>query len=245
MSADRGEDLKAFPATHWSLVEQAGQATLTTRRKALDSLLRRYLPAMRAHLLMERHLPRDKVEDLLQGFVSDQIVERNLIAHAEQRKGKFRSFLLLALNRYVTSQIRRETALKRSPRDSVVTPLDEQQIVSANEQPSAQFDREWAKQLVGETLSELKRQCTNSDRSDVWGVFEARIVSPLLEQTKPRPYDELARQYELATPLAAANLLTTAKRTFARLLRSAVAEYTHDNEVDSEVRELMNILGRR
>jgi hypothetical protein len=247
MSSEWPEDLQPFPITNWSLVKRAGQATVTTRRQALETLLRRYLPAMRAHLLLQRQIPRDQVEDLLQGFVSDQIVEQNLLAYAQRQKGKLRSFLLVALNRYVAAQFRHAAAQKRCPRGVTVAALDETRPPAADQDtPSEHFDREWAKQLVAETLREMQGRCATSGRADLWGVFEARIVAPLLEQAQPRPYEELAREYALATPLAAANLLTTGKRMFARLLRSLVAEYTHDeDDIKSEVHELMRILGRR
>ena len=43
-----------FPATQWSLVGRAGHVTGSRRREALGTLLNRYMPAMRTHLVLAR-----------------------------------------------------------------------------------------------------------------------------------------------------------------------------------------------
>jgi len=65
------DDLRAFPATQWSLVERARQPDTHGRQEALAYLLKRYLPALRAHLIREKRLSSDRADDLLQGFVAN------------------------------------------------------------------------------------------------------------------------------------------------------------------------------
>ena len=77
--------------------------------------MRQYLPALKAHLLFKRTVPRDRVEDILQGFVVDKVVEHHLLSRATRKKGKFRTFLLTVLDRYVIDQQRRENAQRRRP----------------------------------------------------------------------------------------------------------------------------------
>jgi hypothetical protein len=57
MSPGDPAGLGRFPTTHWSLVARAGQDGGDARREALDQLLRRYLPALRAHLIFGRRMP--------------------------------------------------------------------------------------------------------------------------------------------------------------------------------------------
>ena len=57
--------LPSFPSTQWSLVLCAGHASEDEKRQALEALLRRYLPALRAHLLIAKAAPADQVDDLL------------------------------------------------------------------------------------------------------------------------------------------------------------------------------------
>src|SRR5205823_1699143 len=105
----------SFPATQWSLVERARQTDDEGRRNSLSVLLRRYLPALKAHLVARQGYSADLADELLQGFIADKIIEQRLLDDAHQAKGKFRSFLLATLNHYVVSQHRRDRAAKRRP----------------------------------------------------------------------------------------------------------------------------------
>ena len=118
-------NVASFPATPWSLVARASRAGGDDRRESLGLLLQRYLPALRTHLVVARQVGAERADDLLQGFVADKVVEQDLIAAAERERGKFRSFLRVALNRYVVDQRRREHAARRhAPGEQV--PLDDQ-----------------------------------------------------------------------------------------------------------------------
>ena len=52
-----------FPSTHWSNVFSAGQTG--PAKEALDTLLRRYSPALTAHLKIKKRIPTDRAEDLV------------------------------------------------------------------------------------------------------------------------------------------------------------------------------------
>ena len=124
MSGSLDQPLGAFPATQWSLVDRARQKDGSGFREALSTLLHRYLPALGAHLVIEKRIERQRAEDLLQGFVADKVIEQDLLKRAEQSRGKFRSFLLVTLNHYMISQHRSDAAEKRSPKEGFAI-LDE------------------------------------------------------------------------------------------------------------------------
>ena len=235
-----------FVATHWSLVRQAGQGPVETRQVSLGILLQRYLPALRAHLMIDRRLATEAAEDILQGFIADKVVEQNLVALADPTKGKFRSFLLVSLDRYVIDQHRREASAKRG--GSAVANIEasgSEELIAPDAQPSQQFDLVWARELVAQALRLMMTECTETGRQDVWQVFESRIISPAFEGVEPMPYDELIQRFSLESPLQAYNLLTTAKRMFERHLHQAAAEYAGgDAPADEEINDLKNILAK-
>jgi hypothetical protein len=70
------------------------------------------------------------------------------------------------------------------------------------------------------------------------------VLLPALEGAEPAAYDELVKQFELASPDQASNVLVTGKRMFARCLRDAVAEYVDDDEIEQELRELKALIAR-
>ena len=231
-----------FPMTQWSLVARAGHAD----PEALGQLLGHYLSALRAHLVRRRRLAPEKADDLLQDFITSKILEKDLIARADRQLGKLRTFLLTALDRFVHNQLRNERAKKRAPADGVVFTLDERQDGSpVGERPSEVFDVEWARGVIAEALEQMRQECEATDRLDLWGVFKCRVVGPTLDGTPPVGYAELIRRFGFRSPSQASNALTTAKRMYARALRSAVAQYAMDSqEIESELIELKEVLAR-
>jgi DNA-directed RNA polymerase specialized sigma24 family protein len=243
MSLVRSDD-SPFPNTSWSLVARAAHAKTSERRRALASLLAEYLPAMRVYLVRRRGLSDDRADDLLQAFVVSKILEQHLIRRADQARGKFRAFLLAALDHYLIDQVRRESAAKRSAqRASDVQELPEAQHPS--QEDANLFDVEWARQAVDLAVKRMHRECEARGRTDVWSVFEGRVLAAAFGTATPLSYEQLVRQFNLSTSEQAANLLVTAKRMFARNLHEVVGEYAEDDlDAREEIRRLKSILAR-
>lgn len=239
----RGQD---FPSTRWSLVARAGQLDAEAKREALGQLLIRYLPALKAHLVHRKRLPPEKADDLVQEFITNKILEKDLIARADQQLGKFRTLLLTALDRFVKNKFRDEHAKKRAPGQGAIVAFDERYDgLPAGQQPTEVFDVAWARGVISEALRHMEAECESSGRQDLWGVFQSRVVGPILEGTPPVDYRELVERFGFQSPTQASNALTTAKRMYARALRSAVGQYTEDEqEIESEIKDLQEILAR-
>jgi DNA-directed RNA polymerase specialized sigma24 family protein len=235
---------RPFPLTEWSLVARASDADADTRRRALSELLDRYVPAIRCYLTLAKHLDPDRADDLLQGFLASKILDEHLIERADRERGKFRTFILTALDRFIINQHRFDAAQKRSPGQMIS--IDEQpEPTKATAGPAAAFDLAWARQVLDRTVVRMKQECVGSGRMDLWDVFQARVLGPTLGQCEPVPYDELIRRAGFASPVRAANALVTAKRMFTRVLRSVISEYQSDEEeIDSEIDDLHKILAR-
>ena len=99
------------------------------------------------------------------------------------------------------------------------------------------------REVLNQTLDRMRQQCRDSGRGDLWELFDCRIRGPILDGSQVPPYEELVEEFALESPLQAANLLVTAKRMFARVLREVVGAYAvDDSEVDAEIRDLIAIL---
>lgn len=232
-----------FPATQWSLVALAGQDE-GSQRQVLGEFIKRYLPALRAHLVLGKRIAPQLAEDLLQGFLCDKVVQDRLIARAVREKGRFRWFLRTALDHYIVDVIRQETARKRAPQERRTLLPDEPAEPETTEQPSDHLDVAWARQVIQSALQRMETECRASGRPDIWGVFEARILAPV-DGAEPMPYERLVERFRLASPAQAMNILITAKRMYERNLRAVVGEYAGDpSEVDQEIQDLAGILAR-
>jgi len=245
MAMQKPDQPGRFPTTHWSLVDQVGSAEGPRKREALDRLLVSYLPALRAHLLYKRQLAPEQADDFLQEFVATKVLQKDLVARADRRLGRFRTFLLTAVDRFVFNRLRDQRAKKRAPGGRLLSMEDWTGCAEDSPRASAVFDVTWARSVIAAALERMRAECEAAGRADVWGVFTSRIVAPLLEGAEPIDYRVLVERFGFGSPIQAANALTTAKRMYARTLRSVVAEYAEDEqEIDEEIAELREILAR-
>ena len=248
MSAEAETPPGAFPATQWSLVARAAGSDEAVQRPALADVITRYLPALRAYLCATRRVPSDRIEDLLQGFIADKIVEQRLLQQADRDRGRLRSLLMTSLDRYAVSQHRQDSAAKRAPSEGVTTLSETETLTpSPAPDPADQFNIEWAKQLLSEAIARSKAECDRSGRHDLWRIFDSRVLRPALEGHEPLQYQQLVDELGLVAPLQACALLTTAKRMFVRNLRAVAAEYADEagGGVDAEIDDLRQILAGR
>jgi hypothetical protein len=143
----------------------------------------------------------------------------------------------------VISQHRVDAAAKRSPAEGFAV-LDEHAVrLEGGDDPAEQFNTAWARQLIAEALRRMQAECTQSNRADLWTIFQGRVLRPAFEGQPAADYTDLVRQLGLGSPLEACRLLTTAKRMFSRNLRSAASEYAGaEGDTDDEIEDLRKTL---
>ena len=233
-----------FTATHWSLVDRAGRSESDEQRLALNELVAKYTPALRTHLVARKRIDPDRAKDLVQGFLADKVVEHHFVAEADQAQGKFRTFLLTALDRYVIDVIRKERARKRSPGQGEIVSIDEGLDYEEEAPlPESTFDIAWARQVIDSAVERMRVECRRTARPDIWGVFESRILAPTLHGAEPTPYEQLVEQFGFDSPAQASNVAITSKRMFQRSLRSVVGEYAKaESSIDEEISDLLQVL---
>ncbi len=243
----KGQPEGRFPTTNWSLIWDAGDEHAQDRNTAVDELLRNYWPALTAHLVMRKRIKSHDAEDLVQGFITAKVLERNLVGTAQKQRGRFRSLLLKSLDNYVANEMAKRSALKRQADRAV--PIDPQEVAMQDysvERPEDAFDIEWARQLLSNVSQRMQAECAANSRDDIWGVFEARILKPATDGTPVADYEQLIAQFGFRSPSQASNALITGKRMYMRILRGVVGEYAaNDEDAEAEIRELEQILARR
>jgi len=234
--------MSRFPSTQWSLIELAVRESVSGSREHMGRLLETYRQPMYAHLRY-KGLKHEQAEDLLQEFMLE-ILNNDLLAIADPKRGKFRTLLLTALDRFVVTRHRYNTAAKRSP--GAIASLDafeSDAAPAAETSPSLAFERAWALDVLAQALARMKEQCEREGQSARWSVFESRIVAPLLDGAPVPDYADLAAEHGLNTEKAAMNLLVTAKRQFGRILRRLVRDYvTRTDDTRQQVKTVSDHL---
>jgi RNA polymerase sigma-70 factor (ECF subfamily) len=117
---DMGGVGEAFLTTHWSLIENIGATDNDKNRALIELLLKKYWKPVYCYP-RQRGYSNEEAKDLTQGFFHEVVLNQNLIQKADQARGRFRSFLLLALDRYPLKVKRDQTAQKRTPKGMLVS----------------------------------------------------------------------------------------------------------------------------
>src|SRR5574337_1655760 len=99
-----------FDTTRWSVVLHA-RGDPAAARRALEPLCRTYRPPVLAFVRSRGYRP-DAAEDLTQAFFV-RFLERAWHSSADPERGRFRSFLLTALKRFLIDADAEAAALKR------------------------------------------------------------------------------------------------------------------------------------
>lgn len=216
--------MSRFPTTRWSLIRRASDESAVGAREQMDELLRRYRQPMLVHLRF-KGVGNEQAEDLIQDFMLEML-DNDLLSIADPQRGKFRTLVLVALDRFRAARHRYDTAAKRFPGEIASLDAAETDQTEATEAaPSLAFERAWCLEILAQVLAEMKRNCEQQGQEIRWRIFERRVLLPLFEDAAVPEYEQLATEYGLAHAKAAANQLTTAKRQFARSLRRAIRDY--------------------
>jgi RNA polymerase sigma-70 factor (ECF subfamily) len=236
-------DTGGFPSTHWSLISRAGQERDETQHRALGELLKRYAPALRKYLISRRGLDWAEADDVLQEFLAAKVVERNLVGRADPERGRFRTFLLTALDNFTSNYLRDRRRQKRGgDAGSIAVELAEVEATSPG--PEAAVEAIWAREVLSQAMQRMRDHCLSNGRDDLWYIFQARMLTPL-DGSQPVSYEKLVADLQLDNNAAGVNLLTTAKRAFERALRAVIGEYEFDpSEIEGELRDLRAALAR-
>src|SRR5208337_5499797 len=92
----------AFVTTHWSLVLRARDRNTPRSDEALEALCRTYWVPLYAFVRRLGHPPHD-AQDLTQEFFA-RLLKKEYLKAADQDKGRFRTFLLVALKRFLADE---------------------------------------------------------------------------------------------------------------------------------------------
>jgi hypothetical protein len=240
---DMGGVGEAFLTTHWSLIDDVNGSDDERNRALVSLLLKKYWKPVYCYL-RQKGYDNEKAKDLTQGFFHEVVLGRALIQKADQSKGRFRTFLLAALRRYLISVREYETAQKRIPQHKLVSlDLIDQYKLSesiSKSTPEDAFNYAWASSLVEQVLHEVETACRDHGQTVYWLVFQSRILQPIMERTKPPSLGEICKKYGIEDGIKASSMILTVKRRFRATLKKCLRNsVTSDEEEIDELREIM------
>jgi len=239
----------SFETTRWTQIQKAKILDQERRQASVNNLLQRYWKPVYCCVIRKGYSNED-AKDITQNFFCEIVLGRDLIQQADQAKGRFRTFLLTALNRYVTSLYRKETAQKRRPLEGLVQlehlEASSMQLGDSSELcPEQAFHYTWATTLLDEVIAEVKNQCFSKGEATYWEVFRATVLAPNLYNTKAPFMAELCAKYSIESEKKASNMAQTVKKRWRKAFWNHVRRHVgSDSEVEDEIRDLIEILSK-
>lgn len=230
-----------FQSTLWSRVFAAGQIDGPGSQQALESLCRLYWYPIYAFLRRWGHDGPD-AKDLTQGFFVYLIAE-NLVRKAAPDKGRFRSFLLGSLKKFVANQQAKEQAAKRGGGARLFS-IDEVTAAgryahepATDVTPETLFNRRWALDVIAEALRRLGAEYHRAGMTEMFAVLQ-----PFLVGDNPSDFAELAGRLNKSEGAARVVVFRLRSR-FRKLLRNVIADTVADpQQVENEIKELQAAL---
>ena len=229
----------AFSTTRWTIVNAARQTSESQAAKALAELCEAYWPPLYGYLRRRGYRP-EEAQDLTQGFFA-RLLETDSIRTADPARGRFRSFLLTALKRYVINEHERSAAARRGGGHAHLS-LDFDKAERAyaleprtDETPDRLFDRRWATIALDRALQRLRAEYVELGRASL-----AEALLPHLTDTgELPPYRDVAARLDIsegAVKVAVHRL----RQRYGAILRAEIAETVlGDQEVEAELRDLL------
>ena len=210
-----------FLTTEWSVVLQAGQDEDPGSVQALEALCQTYWPPLYAYARRDGLTPQD-AQDATQEFIGS-LLRRNDLASVSPEKGRFRSFLLMALKNFLVSRWRTERALKRGGQSEfVVLDAGEAETLCQPElidqlSPEKAFDRRWALTVMACALDRLRAEHQSPEQARLFTALQPVLAGSGRMESQAALAGEMG-----VTPGALATAATRLRHRYRTLIETEV-----------------------
>jgi RNA polymerase sigma-70 factor (ECF subfamily) len=231
-----------FATTHWSVVAAVRQQEPPLAAEALEKLCQTYWYPLYAYVRRRGYSPED-AQDLTQSFFAN-LLAKDALGRADRNRGRFRTFLLAALENFLANAWDRSLAQKRGGGRTIVSwdevdaegryliePVDEVT-------PERIFEKRWAATLLELVLQRMREEFLVSGKAELFDALKPHLWS----EGPVTNYAQLAAQLNVT--------IVTIKVTVHRLrhrcrdlLRAEIAHtVASPGEVDDEIRHLIQVM---
>jgi RNA polymerase sigma-70 factor (ECF subfamily) len=231
-----------FATTHWSVVLAAGQQDTPQSTAALEQLCRTYWYPLYAHVRRRGYRPED-AQDLTQEFFA-RLLAKQWVSVADRQRGKFRTFLLGALDHFLANEWHRARTEKRGG-GQVVFSLDgvaaeRRYLLEPVDLADAAclYERRWALTLLDRVLERLRTEFSATGNQARFDQLQPCLLGDKAGQT----YATLAAAWQ-TTEAAVKMTVSRMRRRYRELFLEEIAQtVSAPEEIQAEVRYLRTVL---
>ena len=231
-----------FVTTHWSVVLTASRNDTTRAQAALAHLCRSYWYPI-YHFVRRQGYSTHDAQDLTQEFFA-RLLEKNWLARADQSRGRFRSFLLMVLKRFMAGEWHKANCQKRAGnRHCLPLPLDTAETRYAHipadiQTPEQAFEKQWALTLLETVLSQLRAGYEQDGKGRLFDVLKSSIIG----NRETQPYAALATELKMSEDAVKMAVHRLRERYRERLKAEVAHTVASPADVENEMRHLFRVL---
>jgi RNA polymerase sigma factor (sigma-70 family) len=234
-----------FHTTRWSVVLLSAQSQALGSQTALAEFCRIYWYSIYAFVRHRANCSPPDAQDLTQGFFL-HLLEHKTLTRVDREKGKFRSFLLASLQKYLATEATRARCLKRGGKMEFV-PFD---AGNAEERyrvetidlltPEKVFDARWAMALLGEAMNRLGQQYAAQGKASTFETPKAFL--DVVNRKETPSYEKTAHDLGIGVG-AVKTLIHRLRKQYTSLVREEISRTVSNYaDVDAEIHDLCEAL---
>lgn len=244
MTANSEQPHASFATTHWSIVLEAGRGgKCADADGALAQLCQKYWFPLYAYVRRRVH-DTNEAQDLTQEFFS-RLLEKEILAEANPDRGRFRSFLLTAMQNFLTNEWRKTQATKRGGGGKLLSldfsAGDSKLNFETGHDWTAEriFERNWGITLLEHVLARLRDEYAAAGKEKMFAALRP-FISSNRDESSFATVGEQLKMTEGAAKVAAHRL----RKRYRELLRAELAQTVADPaDVDAEIAWLFQAVG--
>ena len=232
-----------FQTTHWSVVIAAGPNDSEAANAAMARLCQTYWHPLYMYVRRLGHRPED-AQDLTQEFFA-RLLAKDYLKAVDRAKGKFRSFLLTAVKRFLANEWDRANRQKRGGGKEALS-LDAKEFEGRQPRglvddrtPEKVFDQRWASVLLEQVFSHLAMELAAEGKANLFQELRGFLTGG----TEGDSYPQAAQRLEMSEGTVRVNVHRLRHR-YRELLRLEISHTVDSPEgIDDEIRCLFAALG--
>ena len=232
-----------FQTTHWSVVIAAGPNDSEAAQAAMARLCQTYWHPLYLYVRRLGHGPED-TQDLTQEFFA-RLLAKDYLKAVDRAKGKFRSFLLTAVKRFLANEWDRANRQKRGGGKEALS-LDAKEFEGRQPRglvddrtPEKVFEQQWATVLLEQVFSHLAMELAAEGKANLFQELRGFLTGG----TEGDSYPQAAQRLEMSEGTVRVNVHRLRHR-YRELLRLEISHTVDSPEgIDDEIRCLFAALG--
>lgn len=235
-----GGSNQAFPQTRWSLVQNAQDPKSSQYQTSLEELAAFYWKPVYGYFRRKWNKSNDEAKDLTQEFFAT-LCEKVFLRNASPDVGRFRTYIMAALDNFARVHHRDANRLKRGGgvKHFALNMTDEFDI-AGSDSPETAFMREWASCVLKAALDKLEREYKTGGREVGFKLLMEHDINA--SPDADLSYEALAKRFRISVS-DVTYLLYRARRDLREALLSQIRDtVSHPDEAEAELRALFENL---